>query len=210
MQRRSILKTVGIGLVPLCGCTVDNSEEIQDSDGDGVIDSEDYAPRDPEVQEKSDLLTDSENTPTPEPTPTAEPTPADPDTPTATATPKPSFACEDASNLDVEIVRVERVDDGFGNINYVPVIAVTNTAESGVVSHLDIVITFYDENDDPIHSLQNEEPDSVAYDFDIPPGATRTTSDESIDADVFSDALQNSIENGRYEVTISGLECGGL
>ena len=28
---------------------------IKDTDGDGVIDSEDYAPRDPEVQEKSDV-----------------------------------------------------------------------------------------------------------------------------------------------------------
>jgi len=31
--------------------------ELQDSDGDGVIDSEDYAPEDPDVQEKSDLQT---------------------------------------------------------------------------------------------------------------------------------------------------------
>jgi PGF-CTERM protein len=30
-------------------------DDIQDSDGDGVIDSEDYAPNDPDVQEKSDL-----------------------------------------------------------------------------------------------------------------------------------------------------------
>ncbi|WP_436925318.1 PGF-CTERM sorting domain-containing protein [Halosimplex amylolyticum] len=33
----------------------ETSEGIQDSDGDGVIDAEDYAPRDPEVQEKSDI-----------------------------------------------------------------------------------------------------------------------------------------------------------
>jgi len=30
--------------------------DIQDSDGDGVIDSEDYAPRDPDVQERSDVV----------------------------------------------------------------------------------------------------------------------------------------------------------
>lgn len=36
---------------------------IQDSDGDGVIDSEDYAPRDPKVQEKSDLQTTSTSAP---------------------------------------------------------------------------------------------------------------------------------------------------
>lgn len=32
-----------------------NDGDIQDSDGDGVINSEDYAPRDPSVQKKSDL-----------------------------------------------------------------------------------------------------------------------------------------------------------
>jgi PGF-CTERM protein len=30
-------------------------QSVQDSDGDGVIDSEDYAPQDPEVQDKSDI-----------------------------------------------------------------------------------------------------------------------------------------------------------
>ena len=32
-----------------------SGDSIQDSDGDGVIDSEDYAPQDPDVQQKSDL-----------------------------------------------------------------------------------------------------------------------------------------------------------
>lgn len=36
---------------------------IQDSDGDGMIDSQDYAPRDPEVQEKGDLQTTSTSAP---------------------------------------------------------------------------------------------------------------------------------------------------
>jgi hypothetical protein len=35
--------------------TTTTEQSIQDSDGDGVIDSEDYAPQDPEVQERSDL-----------------------------------------------------------------------------------------------------------------------------------------------------------
>lgn len=215
MKRRSVLKLLGAGCVPITsGCTGDGSDDIQDSDGDGVIDSEDYAPRDPDVQEKSDLLSgDQESAPESTPcdpgTSTATDTPTATASPTGTATSRPSFACDDPSNLDIEIVRVERVED-FGQIDYVPVIAITNTAESGVVSHLNIVITFYDENGDPIHSLQNEEPDSVAYDFDIPPGATQTTSDEEIDGGVFSDALRNSIENERYEITVSDLECGGF
>ena len=35
--------------------TATEGEEIRDSDGDGMIDAEDYAPQDPEVQQKSDL-----------------------------------------------------------------------------------------------------------------------------------------------------------
>lgn len=51
----------------MAGCVGSNSDnggdsDIKDSDGDGVIDSEDYAPQDAEVQEKSDL--DSTTTPT--------------------------------------------------------------------------------------------------------------------------------------------------
>lgn len=54
------------GLSIFTGCTGSlTGNQIQDSDGDGVIDSEDYAPQDPEVQEKSDLSStdnDSETT----------------------------------------------------------------------------------------------------------------------------------------------------
>jgi len=41
----------------MAGCVdvLGGSEDIQDTDGDGVIDSEDYAPRDPDVQQRSDL-----------------------------------------------------------------------------------------------------------------------------------------------------------
>lgn len=61
MERRRLLRlSGGIGSAFLAGCTGaleddDGGLSIQDSDGDGVIDSEDYAPNDPEVQEKSDL-----------------------------------------------------------------------------------------------------------------------------------------------------------
>lgn len=59
LSRRQVV-VAGGGLVSaaVAGCTSDNEgNEIQDSDGDGVIDSEDYAPQDPDVQEKSDLQT---------------------------------------------------------------------------------------------------------------------------------------------------------
>ncbi|WP_436909936.1 hypothetical protein [Halosimplex marinum] len=75
MDRRHFL-TAGAVLVSGCsGLTGDDSNDVQDSDGDGVIDSEDYAPNDPDVQEKSDLQGGGSTptaTPSPSPTPTEE------------------------------------------------------------------------------------------------------------------------------------------
>lgn len=60
LKRRSFLKTFGVvSTLGTTGCITDKSGDekstVQDSDGDGVIDSEDYAPNDPAVQEKSDV-----------------------------------------------------------------------------------------------------------------------------------------------------------
>lgn len=100
MQRRRFLTTsVLAGVGALSGCA-ENGNDIQDSDGDGVIDSEDYAPKDPDVQEKADVndvksgtkktetptLTDTD-TPTPSPTPSPTETPTDSPTPSPTPTP---------------------------------------------------------------------------------------------------------------------------
>jgi hypothetical protein len=65
------------GLVSITGCAEEGESEgdMQDSDGDGVIDSEDYAPHDPEVQEKSDIQAQSSETPTDTPSPTSSETP---------------------------------------------------------------------------------------------------------------------------------------
>jgi PGF-CTERM protein len=48
-------ETSGQGQQTEADTTENTDNGVQDTDGDGVIDSEDYAPRDPEVQEKSDL-----------------------------------------------------------------------------------------------------------------------------------------------------------
>jgi hypothetical protein len=55
--RRRFLRVSGIvGTVGLAGCSqLQGGSDIQDSDGDGVIDSEDYAPRDPSVQDAEDV-----------------------------------------------------------------------------------------------------------------------------------------------------------
>jgi hypothetical protein len=60
----------------MAGCAGGGSD-VQDSDGDEVIDSEDYAPRDPDVQSRSDLK---------EAAPSTAPTPTTTDTPTPTTT----------------------------------------------------------------------------------------------------------------------------
>lgn len=78
--RRRFLAAVGAtGAVGIAGClgVLDDDEDIQDSDGDGVIDSKDYAPRDPAVQRKAQLSNcDCTSTPggsTPAETETARP-----------------------------------------------------------------------------------------------------------------------------------------
>jgi len=61
LSRRNLLLAGAGMLTASAGCTSDEDDGVQDSDGDGVIDSEDYAPRDPDVQSKEDV----EGTPTP-------------------------------------------------------------------------------------------------------------------------------------------------
>lgn len=61
MKRRKYLRLAGtVASASIAGCTEasSGSDSVQDSDGDGVIDSEDYAPNDPAVQEKSDVQSD--------------------------------------------------------------------------------------------------------------------------------------------------------
>lgn len=94
MYRRRFIVGATTTVPLLGGCAQsDDEQDIRDSDGDGVIDSEDYAPQDPEVQEKSDLVTDTVRmtataapTDTPTRTPTDTPTRTPTDTPTRTAT----------------------------------------------------------------------------------------------------------------------------
>jgi len=55
--RRQFLRTGGVvGMVGLTGCSqITGGNDIKDTDDDGVIDSEDYAPRDPDVQDAEDV-----------------------------------------------------------------------------------------------------------------------------------------------------------
>jgi hypothetical protein len=86
MKRREYLKYgSGVACLSVAGCTQGSSDEIRDSDGDGMIDSRDYAPNDADVQEKSDIQSSPSQVSTPEPTPVATPRQ------TSTATPWPTF-----------------------------------------------------------------------------------------------------------------------
>lgn len=70
-KRREILRqSIVVGAVGLTGCTFSlDRPGNKDTDGDGVVDSKDYAPRDSEVQQKSDLQDDqTPTTPVPEQT----------------------------------------------------------------------------------------------------------------------------------------------
>jgi len=85
MRRRKFIAT---STLLLAGCSEQSGSDsdVQDSDGDGVIDTEDYAPNDADVQEKSDM-SDSGESSTQTDTPTDTPPDTPTDTPTATETP---------------------------------------------------------------------------------------------------------------------------
>ena len=55
--RRRFLRTGGVvGIAGLTGCSqITGGNSVKDTDGDGVIDSEDYAPRDASVQDAEDI-----------------------------------------------------------------------------------------------------------------------------------------------------------
>jgi hypothetical protein len=73
-------------MVAITGCVSggESQGDIEDSDGDGVIDSEDYAPRDPEVQERSDVQNPQTETGTPTETETETATRTETETATQT------------------------------------------------------------------------------------------------------------------------------
>jgi len=116
-SRRAVLYGMALTSSSLAGCSSDDEAtetDIEDSDGDGVVDSQDYAPRDPDVQSKADVQTavttaetittppDTE-TPTERPTPTEAPTPTPTETPTPTPEPTPEPGPQDSVNtLSVE------------------------------------------------------------------------------------------------------------
>lgn len=67
IRRRQVLRLGGVALAGgLAGCSGNFSvgggsggNDVQDTDGDGVIDSEDYAPRDPDIQRKEQVKRDT-------------------------------------------------------------------------------------------------------------------------------------------------------
>lgn len=88
-RRRRFLGGLATIAAVTAGCVVEDDTdgtEIQDSDGDGVIDSEDYAPNDPAVQRKSDVNA-TQSSPPQQPTETATETATETSTQTPTETP---------------------------------------------------------------------------------------------------------------------------
>lgn len=71
-RRKFVASASTFAITVLAGCS--GESDVQDSDSDGMIDSKDYAPNDPDVQKKSDLSS-NEETSQPESTPTEESTP---------------------------------------------------------------------------------------------------------------------------------------
>lgn len=91
--RRRWLSAVAGSAPLLAGCTSDSGGN--DADGDGVVDAEDYAPNDPDVQAKSDLKSAA-----PTVSPSATPTPSPSPTSTATRTPTAVPSATDRAEAD--------------------------------------------------------------------------------------------------------------
>lgn len=89
MDRRAYLTAVASGTaLALAGCSSDgDGGDVQDSDGDGVVDSQDYAPRDPDVQDQADVRATAEDGETPRPRSTPTDAPTFTDRPTGTPVP---------------------------------------------------------------------------------------------------------------------------
>lgn len=133
MKRRRFLGVITAGTAAIAGCSQGDSD-IQDSDGDGVIDSEDYAPNDPAVQEKSDLQT---TTQTPSPTTTTEVTTTTTTaTTTSTTSTTPTTTTAPASNVLVV------TDDYWQNSSHIQ--EYNHTTVRGVVTP-DHPTTTYDQ-----------------------------------------------------------------
>lgn len=108
MERRRFLGAITAGTTLIAGCS-QGGQDIQDSDGDGVIDSEDYAPNDPAVQAKSDLQT---TTQTPRPTTTeSSTTPAT--TVSTTSTPAPTTTTTSTTTTAPTADNIIQVTDDY-------------------------------------------------------------------------------------------------
>ena len=79
--RRRVLRTGSVvGIAGLTGCSqITGGNDIKDTDGDGVIDSEDYAPRDPDVQDAEDVADEQNEAEDSEPADDTEPAEDDSD-----------------------------------------------------------------------------------------------------------------------------------
>lgn len=133
VTRRKLLSSISTaGMVAITGCVSggESQGDIEDSDGDGVIDSEDYAPRDPEVQERSDVQNPQTETGTPTETETATQT----ETETATQT-------ETETATQTESYEIER--DALVNFR-----AGKNSAERADGAHTRGLSEYNEETDD--------------------------------------------------------------
>ena len=116
-----MLRGVVLSTPLLAGCVGGAGSDVKDSDDDGFVDGEDYAPNDPDVQEKSDLLT---ATPTVTVAPTRTPKPTT--TPRPTAVPSTDAGPESVTG-PTNRLRAS-IPDGY-EINHIS----TYTAESATI-----------------------------------------------------------------------------
>jgi hypothetical protein len=145
--RRQFLRSGGaVSIVGLTGCTqipqISGGDDIKDTDGDGVIDSEDYAPRDASVQDAEDVREVGESS---SGSSTEAPSDSSTETPSDQSTKTPSNPSTEASG--------DSITEGFedGNLNRWEGIESAEISTATVFEGQNsLVITDTNENDDEI------------------------------------------------------------
>lgn len=167
MNRRRFLQAITCTTPLVAGCTGSDEsadKQIEDSDGDGVIDSQDYAPNDPDVQEKSDLKSTTRATASTEQTVETTATTAKTTTETTAATIAETTATE-ATTAEATTTTAETATTDSANRIRVPAEYWGEQSHITAYSSETVDFVVYDD-----HDLSASEVKAVAALYEYPRG----------------------------------------
>lgn len=144
-RRRFLAAATGSALLSLAGCASLGGGDVKDSDGDGVIDSQDYAPKDPDVQAKSDIESKGKVSTS---TSTAGPTATSTTTGVTGKTTTPATVTTETTTTDIATATptptaTTTATPSVGRTNQLEVSGLTNTSHVSAYSLQSVTATLY-------------------------------------------------------------------